>query len=609
MRVTVETAAGTFEVEDEFETLKENLFPVLRSVGFFDWSSKSWKVKYLIEGDAKRLLEFYGVPVERHNVSLREIYARRVKGTEKIYPLRRLNDYEFRKLASLADWNSGEKCFVVNPKKLASVGTVNARELLSKLPVVYDPDSIFGNAIARVEGNGIVVEGSPASLAEILRELAYIPYYVQEIDATGSEAEVVLRETRLAILRQDGVRLVGPLGAYAPLRAGRKCRVSDPPWEFPELEFPKKDFELRDYQEEAYRRWAENGGFGTVVIPTGGGKTYIALRAIAEIKRPTLVCVTTIELARQWKTFIESKLGVKAGLLGEGTSEIEPITVAIYNSAVRHLDEIKRRFYLHIYDEGHHVAANTFKEIALKSFSAMRLVLSATPERYDNNHALIYALAGRPVYKVTYTELVSRGFVAPLVYKRVSGFLSSREQSEYDRIEETEDYDKFGKLRGISGKKEIAFTASWKYQELSRILEEHKDRKILVFTERLDQARKAHQVAVKLFGSAAALITGETNDGSRKKTFEDFKRGDVRCIVTTRVLDEGVDVPDADVAIIMSNSGQARQMIQRIGRVVRPAKGKVAYIYDLITADTVEEALWKKRFEEASQIFQFSLQF
>ncbi|MEM3619204.1 MAG: helicase-related protein, partial [Candidatus Korarchaeum sp.] len=77
--------------------------------------------------------------------------------------------------------------------------------------------------------------------------------------------------------------------------------------------------------------------------------------------------------------------------------------------------------------------------------------------------------------------------------------------------------------------------------------------------------------------------------------FDRFRRGEVNVIVTTRVLDEGIDVPDADVAIIVSGSGSRRQMAQRVGRVVRGAPGKVADVYEIVTRGTVEERLSRAR--------------
>jgi len=609
MRVTVETAVGVFEVEGDYEDLKTDFFPYLRQAGVFDREEKKWVLRRKVTGEAAEVLKLYGIPVEKHNRAIVEKLREEVRGTNKIYPLERLSYSDFKFILQFADWNREEGCFCVDKARLRAVlRRTDVEEKLSKIPVVYDPEILRFPKVSIVVGEEWVdVLGEREKIEELSAKFT-VNYYIQELkeDEEG-QITVLYTKTLLPLLRFRGVSLRGSLGLFAPLRAtlGSEAEVVSKP-EFSSIKVLKKDFELRDYQQEAYEKWSERK-FGTIVIPTGGGKTYVALQAIADLKAPTLICVTTIELARQWRKILSEKLGIEAGLLGGGTKDIREVTVAIYNSAVKYLDKIKKKFAFHVYDEGHHVAAETFRQIAIRAYSEYRLCLSATPERYDNNHELIYALAGEPVYRISYTELVKRNYVAPIVYRKISGFLSAREESTYEAIDEFSEFDKYGKLRGFSQKKKIAFMAKWKYKKLEELLGRHKSSKILVFTEFLDQAYEAYRVAKNTLGETrVALITGQTAKGRRRDFFEAFKRGEVTCIVTTRVLDEGIDVPDADVAIIMSNSGQSRQMIQRIGRVIRPKEGKIAYVYDLVTANSVEEALWKIRYREASMVFSFT---
>lgn len=346
-------------------------------------------------------------------------------------------------------------------------------------------------------------------------------------------------------------------------------------------------FNLYSFQEEALEAWLKAGSRGAIVMPTGAGKTYVALAAISRLKIPTLICVTTVELAKQWVRRAQECLGIRAGILAGGEKRIEPITVATYASAVKALPAIYDKFGFAVFDEGHHLPAETFKEIALHLKAKYMMVLSATPERADRNEALIYAVSGKPVYKTSYYELVVRGLLAPLQLKTIPVELSNEEAMEYASINESEDPGHTAQLI------KVAAQARAKLDALREIISSEKG-KIIVFCQFVDQAYEAYKF-IKEIEPRVALITGATPKGERFRAFENFRKGAVRVLVATTVLDEGVDVPDADVAVILSGTGQIRQMVQRIGRVLRWTPGKVAKVYEIIAAGTVEEALSKSR--------------
>lgn len=464
-------------------------------------------------------------------------------------------------------------------------------ELVRKLSENFVPPP--GTVIVREHGFRGALAILPRTLTEaelgrLLEELT-VEYYRQRVAESG--VELVATKLRLVKPVSNRVLLVPyslvPLLERAVADLGLRL-MDEVRWPLETVSIPKAGFSLYTFQEEALEAWKSAGCRGAVVMPTGAGKTFVGLAAIAELRVPTLICVTTVELARQWAKRLSECLGVDAGLLAGGERKLRPVTVATYRSAAKNIAEIYDKFGFVIYDEGHHLPAETFKEIALRVKARYSLVLSATPERADKNEAFIYRVGGAPVYSTSYFQLVLRGLLAPLLLERILVELDAEEAREYAQAASDAPSP-----RQTSVLIKIAACAKAKLQELKKIVSSERGR-ILVFCQYLDQAQAAYS-AVKEVEERCALITGETPKGERLRAFEMFRRGLLRVIVSTTVLDEGVDVPDADVAVVLSGSGQVRQMVQRVGRVLRWTPGKVAKVYEVVAAGTIEEALSRSR--------------
>lgn len=362
--------------------------------------------------------------------------------------------------------------------------------------------------------------------------------------------------------------------------------IEERQFEYKRIEY-RSSVELYDFQRRAVEAWLRAGMRGTIAIPTGGGKTFIALDAIAKASTSTLVLVVTKELAAQWANRIRRLLGASPGILGGGEHDIRDVTIAIYNSAVKYIDELVGKFGLVVFDEAHHVPAETFKEVALNIDSPYRLALSATPEREDGNQHLIFESVGPLVFRATYSEMIEAGLVVPVEHYRVYVEMTPEERQEYKSAEASTDNAIL--LRNIAAQASAKIPIA--VEIVSR--EVKLNRKILVFTQFLEQAREIYR-RLREAGISAELVTSEERD--REAAFSRFASGVVKVVVTTTVLDEGVDVPDADTAVIVSGSGSKRQMIQRVGRVVRKAPGKkVARVYEIVTRDTIEVALSESR--------------
>lgn len=407
-----------------------------------------------------------------------------------------------------------------------------------------------------------------------------------------------LTEHRMRVIKYDRVRKTYRIPYFAipqlfsvARELGFKRIIDKVLWVKKQIPKPPKfSIKLYDFQKEALKSWMKAGCRGTVVVPTGGGKTYIGMSALYYMSVPTLICVTTIELASQWRQKIKEHLGIHAGLLGGGVHEIKDVTVATYNSAVNYIDEIIDRFDLIIFDECHHVPAKTFKEVAFRLKARKRLGLSATPKRVDRNEALIFFSVGDVVYQAKYKEMVKLKLAAPLKHYRLYVDLTPDEERKY-----FSELDKGSGLNKVQRLMKIAFMAKEKYELLKKIIQKLPRDKILVFCQYVEQAEKAYRAVREVVNGQAVLLTGKTNAKLRKKYFEEFKKGKKRVLVTTSVLDEGIDVPDAETAIILSGTGSERQMIQRIGRVIRYRPNKVAKVIEIVTRNTVEESIAEKR--------------
>ncbi|WP_252901567.1 DEAD/DEAH box helicase family protein [Vulcanisaeta sp. JCM 14467] len=190
-------------------------------------------------------------------------------------------------------------------------------------------------------------------LYEKLRGLT-VPYYI-----TDKEGNLNKRDLRL-IRKDDIVRSGDKVMVRFPvflrdtvreLLVKSGYRVVDLPWSPRQIQVPKDDVKLLPFQERALEAWLRAGKRGTIVVPTGGGKTFIALKALASVRVPTIILVITEELMNQWYERIMKNLGVRAGRLGGGYDDVREVTVAIYNSAVNRIAEISDKFDMAVFDE------------------------------------------------------------------------------------------------------------------------------------------------------------------------------------------------------------------------------------------------------------------
>ncbi len=370
------------------------------------------------------------------------------------------------------------------------------------------------------------------------------------------------------------------------------------------------------HQIEAVQQWWQRGARGLVVLPTGTGKTYVAILAIARTKRPALIVTPTIDLLHQWQGQLSSAFAMKhpVGMLGGGEYNLQPLTVTTYDSAYIHLDRIGNRFGLLIFDECHHLPGPSYGMIARGSIAPFRLGLTATPERTDCQEDQYPDLLGPLVYRREINEL-SGDFLAEYRTQKVYVDLTPHEQQQY--AEARRIYRSFLEESGISisgpnGWQRFIFEASrseigWKaykayrlskqleraatgkMQTLEKLMCEHYRDRIIIFTA--DNAT-VYQIARTYL---VPPITHQTRAKERKEILAKFHSGEYQVVVTSQVLNEGVDVPAANVGIVLSGTGTIRENVQRLGRLLRKQQGKQAILYELVARDTAEEFTSERR--------------
>nr|WP_240938395.1 DEAD/DEAH box helicase family protein [Haloarcula rubripromontorii] len=330
---------------------------------------------------------------------------------------------------------------------------------------------------------------------------------------------------------------------------------------------------LRDYQQDWVERFTEQGS-GVFVGPPGSGKTVAAMGAMAAIGGETLILVPSRELASQWRDELVRHTSLTDDDIGEyhgGEKSIRPVTIATYRTAGmdRHRKLFdQRKWGLIVYDEVHHVPSPIHRRSADLQ-TKHRLGLTATPTRESDDEEEIFTLVGPPI-GTDWGKLFDEGYVAePEVEIRLVPWGDETEQSEYSS---TSGHDR----------RQAAASNTGKIDEIRYALAENPAAKALVFIEYLDQGEAISEAI------GAPFISGETPHARREKLFDEFRRGELDTLVVSRVGDEGIDLPDAELAIVASGlGGSRRQGAQRAGRTMRPAGD--ARMVILATRGTTEE--------------------
>lgn len=429
--------------------------------------------------------------------------------------------------------------------------------------------------------------------------------------STASESGVWKWDSRVGAWRCDAIH-------YATMRTALSRRFGtsfrdDVPAPA-RVSWPKRDLpEPRVEQREALDAWVRAGRRGQVIMPTGTGKTEVAFAAMAETQVATLVVAPVRDLMYQWHRRILTTFGYDAGIVGDTTFDIHPVTVTTYDSAYIHMDKMGAGFGLLIFDEEHHLPGRCRREAAILCAATMRLGLTATPQRSDGLHTDLDWLIGPVIYDLPF-QRVRGSTLADFDVVRIPVALTDIEQATYDQCSRTVRHfimSRRKELPGYSwqdlckemGKDPQARHAQKAYY-LKQSIEDRAAEKLRVL-EDLFRLHYGQQTIVFAGSNAMAIevskrflvpsILSHTPKRERLAVLDGFAKGQFTVLVANRVLDEGVDVPEAKVAVVLGGQASTRQATQRLGRVLRRSGDARATLYEVVCEDTKDVERSRKR--------------
>jgi len=457
---------------------------------------------------------------------------------------------------------------------------------------IADQASRYGRLrLERADDSLRLVADEPAILEEVVRARAVSGLLGRRLSPGAVEVPALARGR----VKQALIKLGWPaedLAGYAPgapLALSLRDRLD-----------AGAPFALRPYQVEAAEAfWAGGGlggGSGVLVLPCGAGKTVIGIASMVRASTRTLVLVTSIVAARQWRDELLRLTDLTPEQVGEYSGEdktVAPVTIATYQvmtyrrrgagrgaraqdladlEAFPHLALLGREDWgLIVYDEVHLLPAPVFRMTA-EIQSKRRLGLTATLVREDGREDDVFSLIGPKRYDAPWRDLESQGWIAPAVCLEVRVAMPVELRMDY----------------AVAGAKEryrVAACNPAKLPVLEALCERHRGDRVLVIGQYLEQL---DEIAARL---DAPLITGRTATADRERLYDRFRTGDLRLLVVSKVANFSIDLPEANVAIQLSGTfGSRQEEAQRLGRILRPkVDGGQARFYTLVSRETNDQ--------------------
>jgi DNA excision repair protein ERCC-3 len=416
----------------------------------------------------------------------------------------------------------------------------------------------------------------------LLRELMKHPLTSPFAEKMTDNGFVEVKTENRGVIKQAFMELGYPINDLAGYVDGDPYKMSMRP-----VSLDGQKFHLRQYQDYAVSAFLGSekmpGGSGVVVLPCGAGKTVVGLEAMCRLSRKTLILVTNITAARQWRREILNRTSITEDEIGEYSGEtkvIKPVTIATYQiltyrkskkSPFLHLGIFSEQDWgLIVYDEVHLLPAPVFKFTA-DIQARRRLGLTATLIREDGLESDVFSLIGPKKFDVPWKDLEREGWIASARCVEVRVDMPQEEKLKYLSIPPRQ------QIRA-------AYENSNKVGVVREIIERHKNERILILGQYITQ--------IELLGEEfdAPVIKGTTPNEERDVLYQKFRDGEINMLVLSRVGNMAIDLPDANIAIQVSGTfGSRQEEAQRLGRILRPkAHDEQAIFYSVVTRDSKE---------------------
>ncbi|MFT3883841.1 MAG: DEAD/DEAH box helicase [Gemmatales bacterium] len=483
------------------------------------------------------------------------------------------------RLTNLSLWNAAAA-------GLTAAQMVKVLQTFTKFPIPHNvaPDieevvQRYGRVRLERSGNQLkLVCPDKPLLAELLRQKKVALYLGDRLDDKSFQVDTAFR----GVLKQALVGVGYPAEDLAGYTEGADLAIG--------LRNPSRAgmaFNVRDYQKDAcdvfYAGGDVRGGSGVIVLPCGAGKTIVGLSTMALMQKSTLVLTTGTTAVKQWHREILDKTTLTEQEVGEYTGEtknISAVTLATYqiltyrDAKTEEFPHFKifdqRDWGLIIYDEVHLLPAPVFR-ITAQIQARRRLGLTATLIREDGREADVFSLIGPKKYDVPWRELEGRGWIAEAQCTEIRLSLPQELRMEYAVAE-------------LRNKFRVASENPAKLDVVEKLLQRYPNAKVLIIGQYLKQLRDLKE------RFNMPLITGATPQDERETLYQQFRTGEVKQLILSKVGNFAIDLPDANVLIQISGAfGSRQEEAQRLGRILRPkGNSEPAHFYTLVTRDTRE---------------------
>lgn len=388
--------------------------------------------------------------------------------------------------------------------------------------------------------------------------------------------------------------------------------------QWPALELPS----LRKDQDSAIAAW-EPSKQGYLVMATGTGKTEVALAIMAKAQVSTLIVVPVCDLMHQWRHRVRSRTGYESGVVGDSIRDVRPVTVTTYESASLHMRSLGNQFGLIIFDECHHLPGTNRQIAARHSAAPFRLGLTATPGEAERQQQTLEQLVGPPRFRFGIRDAAGE-VLANYRVVRMPVELDSDERSEYElnakiirefmasqrhRLpgyqweqvyrDANRNHAARQALQAFRRKRRIEDHAAAKFRTLEELFRMHAGEPVIVFAGSNSMAREISRRFL------IPCLLSHCRKDERRDIIDGIRSGDYPALVANQVLDEGMDLPEVNVAIVVGGTSSPRQATQRLGRILRKNRHGDAVLYEVVSMDTGE--IQRSRSRRRSDAFKRTL--